>query len=149
MVLQILLTVLLAFVIGVLVGKWMIPVLRALKAGQSIREIGPSWHNSKAGTPTMGGIAFIAGCIACILVGIPSLKNGEYGHIFVFLMALAFGAIGFYDDYIKVKKKRNLGLTSLQVTTAAGARSTTTCLLDVPQDAGDAWLTWMKPRKNA
>ncbi|MBQ1281019.1 MAG: phospho-N-acetylmuramoyl-pentapeptide-transferase [Oscillospiraceae bacterium] len=114
MVLQMILTVVIAFVIGLLVGKWMIPVLRALKAGQSIREIGPSWHNSKAGTPTMGGIAFIAACIACILVGIPSLKNGEYGHIFVFLMALAFGAIGFYDDYIKVKKKRNLGLTALQ-----------------------------------
>ena len=47
-----------SFVLAVVFGKLLIPVLRALKAGQSIREIGPSWHNSKAGTPTMGGLVF-------------------------------------------------------------------------------------------
>ena len=53
-----------AFVLSLVFGKFLIPVLRALKAGQSIREIGPSWHNSKAGTPTMGGIMFIAAAIS-------------------------------------------------------------------------------------
>ena len=56
-----------AFVAALVLGKIFIPMLRALKAGQSIREIGPSWHNSKAGTPTMGGIIFI---VAAVLAGL-------------------------------------------------------------------------------
>ena len=58
-----------SFVLAVVFGKLLIPVLRALKAGQSIREIGPSWHNSKAGTPTMGGLVFIAAAALCTIAG--------------------------------------------------------------------------------
>ena len=54
-----------SFVLAVVFGKLLIPVLRALKAGQSIREIGPSWHNSKAGTPTMGGLVLISRTFMC------------------------------------------------------------------------------------
>ncbi len=100
--------------VGLLVGKWLIPLLRALKAGQSIREIGPSWHNVKAGTPTMGGIIFIAACLVGILFGIPAIFEESPETLLVFFMAFAFGAIGFYDDFIKVKKKQNLGLKGWQ-----------------------------------
>ena len=62
-IITIILAAVCSFALALLAGRLVIPALRALKAGQSIREIGPSWHNSKAGTPTMGGIAFIAGCI--------------------------------------------------------------------------------------
>ena len=67
-----------SFVLAVVFGKLLIPVLRALKAGQSIREIGPSWHNSKAGTPTMGGLVFIAAaalCTICLLYTSPSPRD--------------------------------------------------------------------------
>ena len=108
-------TTLCAFVLCVIAERLLIPVLRALKAGQSIREIGPSWHNSKAGTPTMGGIGFIAAAIlAVIACGIPAMQKGDFSHLFVLGFALVFGIIGFIDDFFKVKFKRNLGLTALQ-----------------------------------
>jgi len=110
----ILITIIGAFLVGLLLGKVFIPMLRALKAGQSIREIGPSWHNVKAGTPTIGGIIFICASLLCLLTGIPGLMAGDLDVLFVLLFAVAFGAIGFVDDYVKVKKKRNLGLTALQ-----------------------------------
>ncbi len=104
-----------AFVAALVLGKIFIPMLRALKAGQSIREIGPSWHNSKAGTPTMGGIMFIvAAAVVMIVAGWPQMKQGHYEHLFVLGFSLVFGIIGFIDDYVKVKLKRNLGLTALQ-----------------------------------
>ena len=56
------------FLISLVLGKFVIPMLRALKAGQSIREVGPSWHNSKAGTPAMGGIIFIASSFVGTLI---------------------------------------------------------------------------------
>jgi len=102
-------------ILGLILGKVMIPMLRAMKAGQSIREVGPSWHNSKAGTPTMGGIIFIfASAIVMIACGWKRMLAGEYEHLFVLGFAVVFGIIGFLDDYVKVKKKRNLGLNSLQ-----------------------------------
>lgn len=64
---QIAVVALCTFVLALVFGRLLIPTLRALKAGQSIREIGPSWHNSKAGTPTMGGIMFIAAAILCVV----------------------------------------------------------------------------------
>ncbi len=106
--------VLAGFVVAVLLGRVLIPALRALKAGQSIREVGPKWHNGKAGTPTMGGLTFIVASALCIPFGIFALKRGEYSQLLVLALALMFGAIGFYDDFIKIKKKRNLGLTGLQ-----------------------------------
>ncbi len=112
--LMILISVGAGFLLALLLGKWLIPALRALKAGQSIREVGPKWHNSKAGTPTMGGLLFIAAALLCIGTGWFAVRKGEYGQLLVLGLSLMFGLIGFYDDFIKVKKKRNLGLTALQ-----------------------------------
>ncbi len=94
------------------IGFLILPVLRALKAGQSIREVGPTWHNYKAGTPMMGGLMFIFGLILCLLIAIPVVK--DYSVFYVLALALCFGFVGFLDDFTKVKFKRNLGLTSIQ-----------------------------------
>ena len=111
----IIITIIAAFAVTVLLGLVVIPMLRAMKAGQSIREIGPAWHNTKAGTPTMGGIMFIAAAIVCLLIGgWTAMAAGTYEHLMVLGFALVFGAIGFVDDFVKVKLKRNLGLTALQ-----------------------------------
>ena len=112
--LTVLISVVAGFVTALLLGKVLLPALRALKAGQSIKEIGPKWHNSKAGTPTMGGLMFIAASILCVLTGWLAMREGDYSHLLVLGLALMFGLIGFYDDFIKVKKKRNLGLTGVQ-----------------------------------
>lgn len=102
-----------SFIVTVIVGRFLVPWFRKIKAGQEIRKEGPIWHNSKAGTPTMGGVMFIAGIIAaCISAGFTPMTEGGYGHIYVLLFSLAFGAIGFLDDYEKLKKKQNLGLTA-------------------------------------
>ena len=107
-------TVLAAFALGLIFGKLAIPALHALKAGQSIREIGPKWHNTKAGTPTMGGVIFIGASLVCLATGWKELAKGQLDFVYVLLVSLAFGLIGFADDYVKVRKKRNLGLTALQ-----------------------------------
>jgi len=104
-----------AFVLALILGKCLIPALRAMKAGQSIREIGPKWHNSKAGTPTMGGVIFILAAGACtVAAGWQAMLAGERTHLYVLAFALVYGLIGFADDFVKVKLKRNLGLTALQ-----------------------------------
>ena len=103
-----------AFILGLLLGKIVIPVLRALKAGQSIREIGPKWHAGKAGTPTMGGVIFILAALTCIPVGWKEISSGDLSVLYLFGFSLVFGLIGFLDDFFKVKFKRNLGLTALQ-----------------------------------
>ena len=92
----------------------LIPVLRRLKFGQEIREEGPAWHAKKSGTPTMGGIAIaLAVAVAAVLAGV---LFGLRVNSLICLLAgsLLFGIVGFLDDYIKVVKKRNLGLTSKQ-----------------------------------
>ena len=105
----------LSFVVTAAVGRALIPALRRMKAGQSIREDGPTWHMSKAGTQTMGGIMFIVGILAAIVVaGWNNMLAGDYKHLYLFAFALVFGAIGYADDYVKVKKHQNLGLTALQ-----------------------------------
>ena len=103
-----------------------IPALKRLKFGQTILDIGPAWHKSKEGTPTMGGVMFIAGVIIAFAAGIAVLwingginLEGAGGlklmkGISAVIMALCFGFIGFVDDLIKVKKKRNEGLTPSQ-----------------------------------
>ena len=101
-----------ACILSAVFGRLLIPVLRALKAGQSIREIGPTWHNYKAGTPMMGGLMFIAASIVVLLINL--FKMQDYSVFYVLAMALGFGFIGFLDDFTKMKYKRNLGLTSLQ-----------------------------------
>lgn len=109
-----------ALAFSLLLGAFIIPLLTRLKFGQEIREIGPSWHKSKAGTPTMGGIIFILSAVAALaLTCMWGFLRGRRSGVFVELMivvllSLAFGVIGFLDDYIKVVKKRNLGLTAPQ-----------------------------------
>ncbi|QNL45874.1 phospho-N-acetylmuramoyl-pentapeptide-transferase [Oscillibacter hominis] len=105
----------LSFVVTALVGKWLVPELRKLKAGQSIRTDGPKWHMAKEGTPTMGGLMFIAGVGVTILVCCwKPMLQGNFSHLYVFLFALVYGAIGYVDDYRKVRMHQNLGLTALQ-----------------------------------
>ena len=106
----------LSFAATALLGwQVILPALRRLKAGQEIREVGPRWHSTKAGTPTMGGLMFIVGtAISILLMGWPRMAAGDLTHIYVFLFALVFGVIGFLDDYEKVKRHQNLGLTALQ-----------------------------------
>lgn len=117
-----LLVAVIAFAITAALGKWMIPFLHKLKFGQTIREVGPSWHKNKQGTPTMGGLMFMVGIVAAVMACLPvfyTLGMEETllmkAKVFAGLgMAVAFGAIGFMDDYISILKKRNLGLTERQ-----------------------------------
>ena len=106
----------LSFAVTAVLGRWIIlPALRRLKAGQEIRDVGPKWHASKAGTPTMGGLMFIAGIAAAILAaGWRGMAAGNLTHFYLFLFASVFGVIGFLDDYEKVKRHQNLGLTAIQ-----------------------------------
>ena len=113
MTLKLMLALLMAFITAVVVGKFYIPWLRKMKAGQEIRQDGPTWHMSKTGTPTMGGVMFIIACVfVCLTVGFDSMRQGDYTHIFVLLFAMVFGAIGFLDDWEKLRKKQNLGLSA-------------------------------------
>ena len=104
-----------AFAVTALVGRFLIPWLHALKAGQTIKEIGPKWHMNQRGTPTMGGIMFIVGIFVAILAaGWQDFKAGDFSALIVFAFALVFGIIGFIDDFCKVKFHKNEGLTAAQ-----------------------------------
>ena len=116
---------LLSFALSALLGKWLIPQLHKLHFGQTIREEGPAWHEKKQGTPTMGGVLFILSTTVCFLGALGALKLAKTGHVFLnpyctvrmlagMGLALGCGLIGFADDFIKVVKKRNLGLTAMQ-----------------------------------
>ena len=111
---KLILTIIVSFVACLALGRVLIPALRALKAGQAIREDGPTWHNSKAGTPTMGGLSFIATSLLSLVFGFSGMMSGDFTALYVLLLALCFGLVGFLDDFFKVKYKRNLGLTSIQ-----------------------------------
>jgi len=100
---------LLAMLICIILGPWLISRLRQFQIGQYIREDGPQWHQKKAGTPTMGGVLIIIS----ILVPTLLFTNLRSPYPWVAMLALlGFGAIGFYDDYAKVTKRQNLGLTA-------------------------------------
>lgn len=106
---------LISLVVTVLAGYVFIPILRRLKAGQSIKRDGPVWHMSKEGTPTMGGIIFIAGILcAAIVTGIPSFRAGDWGILAMLALSLVYGVIGFFDDFLKVRRRQNEGLKSAQ-----------------------------------
>jgi len=114
--LTILLTIAIAFLFAVLISPILIPFLKLLKFGQSIREEGPESHKVKSGTPTMGGVMII---FAIIFTTVFAVWNYEHAHFseefFILLFVLiGYGLIGFLDDLIKILKKRNLGLTSKQ-----------------------------------
>ena len=103
------------FLLTLVIGKFLIPELRKLKAGQCIREDGPTWHASKAGTPAMGGLMFIVGTGAVIFIlGWDQMLAGAFEHLYVYLFALVFGTIGFVDDYRKIRQHQNEGLTAKQ-----------------------------------
>lgn len=115
------LPLIIAFAVAAILGPSFIKWLHQLKYGQEIREEGPKWHQKKSGTPTMGGIIFMAGIVvstvATVIVSAlgPETEGFDvWSYIGLTIASLAFGAIGFIDDYIKVVKKRNLGLTALQ-----------------------------------
>ena len=104
---------LISFIISVIITKVEIPVLKR-KAGQNIREDGPQSHLSKAGTPSMGGIAIIiAASLTTIGAAVMGKING-LGCAIILLVFVGFGLIGFFDDYLKVIKKNNLGLRAYQ-----------------------------------
>src|SRR5918992_6197787 len=98
-----------ALFISIVLGPWLIRRLREFQIGQHIREEGPRSHQKKAGTPTMGGVLIIISIVVPTLLW-TDLRNP---YVWVALFGLiSFGAIGFYDDYTKVRKMRNLGLTA-------------------------------------
>ncbi len=100
-----------ALMISLLLGPWMIRKLRAMSIGQFIREDGPQSHQTKAGTPTMGGVLIV------ISILVPTLLWANLRNVYIWIAMgslVGFGAIGFYDDYMKMKKLRNLGLTARQ-----------------------------------
>ncbi|MBQ9848821.1 MAG: phospho-N-acetylmuramoyl-pentapeptide-transferase [Clostridia bacterium] len=115
-----------AFIIGVVLYKIFIPLLRKVKLGQKILEIGPSWHKSKEGTPNLGGLFFIIAAMIALAVGLLFVKFGgtesapeEFASTLIkvftlFGLALSQGLIGFVDDYVKLFKKRNKGLSAIQ-----------------------------------
>ena len=148
-----------ALVLSVLFGIFIIPMLRRLKFGQEIREEGPAWHASKSGTPTMGGIIFIMSIIVTLVaMFVWTASDGiSMGNtvdlVLVVLLSLAFGAIGFIDDYIKVVKKRNLGLTAAQkfslqfvvaliFATVVAIGGSTGTVIDLPFTSVDFDLSW-------
>ena len=108
--LSVFMPVIISFLISVVFCPILIPFLRKLKFGQTEREEGPQSHLKKNGTPTMGGLVILASILLTSLIYI-----GKFTEILpVLFMTLGFGLIGFLDDYIKVVKKRSLGLTPLQ-----------------------------------
>ena len=103
-----------AFAVSMLVTARMIPLLKQKQFGQFIREEGPEAHLSKAGTPTMGGIAFILGITVAMIVSMFMKGSMTTEKIAILLSMYAFGAIGFIDDFNKIAKKQNEGLTPKQ-----------------------------------
>ncbi len=104
-----------ALAVALLIGRPLIGMLRRMKFGQKILEDGPTWHMNKQNTPTMGGLIFILAMLVPVLVCLPAMvSTGEYRPLLMLALSLVFGAIGFVDDYTKIKKKQNKGLTAGQ-----------------------------------
>ena len=118
MLIEFLVTVILTFALTAVFSRILIPKLKSLKVGQKILDIGPRWHKNKEGTPTMGGLAFIAANIIVFAIALPFLAKYEtvnlWGTVICFLFALSNGLIGIIDDRAKIFKKQNQGLTAPQ-----------------------------------
>lgn len=100
-----------ALILGFVFGPWLIRRLQRFQIGQQIREEGPSSHQAKAGTPTMGGLLIVMSIV------IPTLLLADLRNPYVWLLTfttLGYGAIGFADDYLKIRKRKSLGLTAKQ-----------------------------------
>lgn len=103
--------ILTALVVSLILGPWLIRRLRQFQIGQEIREDGPASHQSKKGTPTMGGLLVLTAVVPTTLLW-ADLRNS---FVWIAIVSMvAFGAIGFWDDYVKIAKKRSLGLTTRQ-----------------------------------
>lgn len=114
-ILEIFIPLIISFILAYLLGKILIPILHRMKYGQSIREEGPKAHMKKQGTPTIGGLIFIiATTIVTILYSAFYVKSFNNSAIVLLLIFLAFGFVGFLDDYLKIKRKKNLGLKAYQ-----------------------------------
>jgi len=111
---SILMTLVMAFLIASLLSPILIPFLRRLKFGQSIREEGPKSHQKKSGTPTMGGIMIILSIVVTTIVMTSKFQSPTMVTFLLLFVTIGYGIIGFLDDFIKVVMKRNLGLTSKQ-----------------------------------
>ena len=122
------LAAIIAFAVTAILGKYMVPWLHKLRFGQTIKEIGPKWHQAKQGTPTMGGIMFVIGIFAACIICLPlfeaaapsytdvaRLSRLQRGYIWGGVgLGVFSGFIGFIDDYISVVKHRNTGLSAKQ-----------------------------------
>lgn len=104
-------SVLIAFLIAILMGPVLIPVLHKLKFGQNIRKEGPESHQKKAGTPTIGGLIFIFASIVTMIILINKFNDEAMFALYAFV---AFGFVGLLDDGLKIIKKKNEGLKSMQ-----------------------------------
>lgn len=103
-----------SFLVTLVFAPFFIPLLRRLHFGQYIREEGPKSHQKKAGTPTMGGVIFLIGLVAGILVMALKYHMTTQDTYMLLFVTLGFGFIGLLDDFIKISMKRNMGLTSKQ-----------------------------------
>ncbi|MFD3157431.1 phospho-N-acetylmuramoyl-pentapeptide-transferase [Haloimpatiens sp. FM7330] len=104
-------SILVSFVLSLIGGPILIPILHRLKFGQNIREEGPKSHMKKAGTPTMGGLIFIVAAIITMIIIVRDPSDESMIALYAFI---AFGAIGFIDDMLKIVHKNNLGLRAYQ-----------------------------------
>ena len=114
MLIEFLVVLFCTFALTAVISHFLIPVLKSKKMGQKILEIGPRWHKSKEGTPTMGGIAFIAAMVLTVEAAL-MINNKELGTVIpVMALALMNGFIGVIDDRAKLMKKQNEGLLAWQ-----------------------------------
>ena len=112
MTVKLILALAMGFGVSALAGAFLVPWLQSIKAGQPIKGY-VKWHEGKSGTPTMGGLMFIAAVTAvCFSVGLSCIREGEWAHVFVLVFALVFGIIGFLDDLEKLRHHQNTGLSA-------------------------------------
>lgn len=129
-----------ALIISLLIGNPIIRMLKKASFGQEIREEGPSWHKKKSGTPTMGAFIFFSGIVFAVIL-ISALSGiFDFNGMLVLLSAMLFGAVGFCDDYIKVIKKRNLGLTAGKKFISQAVISVMFALLSYKASGGTIWI---------
>ena len=114
MLIEFLIVAVVTFLLTVVIERFMIPVLKSRKVGQKILDIGPRWHKSKEGTPTMGGICFISAMIVVAAVALILNFEGALPVVFAMGLGVANALIGLVDDYTKLMKKQNEGLLAWQ-----------------------------------
>lgn len=111
---KVFLPIALSFAMTVTIMPFFIGYFQMKKQGQSIRDDGPTWHNNKAGTPTMGGLVFLIAIVLASLIFAVWQKSLTASFTIVIFILVLYGGLGFLDDFIKIFKKRNMGLNSLQ-----------------------------------